>query len=218
MSVSGVAASRAGSSQRRGVSIIRSLKPVRYGPGLTTAIWTPCAASSRCIASAIASSACFDAQYAPVYAPVMSPAIDDTNTILPRPRAIIPRATCCVSSSGPNTLVSNSSRTMSTGRSTSAPASPAPALFNSTSTSQRAACARSRAHVTSSFTASSASPRRAASALSSVICGAICTPAITQWPFAASRSATSRPKPEPAPVTRMRLPVMSLLLVLRSEE
>ena len=53
---------RCGSYQRFQVSIMRSLKPVWYGPGLMVPTWMPNGFSSACRASAKASRACLEAQ------------------------------------------------------------------------------------------------------------------------------------------------------------
>ena len=66
---------------------MRSLKPVRYGPGLSSVTSTPCAASSARMALPIASSACLVIEYGPNAGPDTTPAIDDTMMIRPAPLA-----------------------------------------------------------------------------------------------------------------------------------
>src|SRR5919201_1242727 len=138
---------------------------------------------------------------------VKRPPIEEANTIFPcffcwihflmKP---------CVKASGACTFTSKFLRTRSTGISLTGPASPTPALLNSTSMSHVCAYATSWGSSRSSFSTrrffnpSSSTLRRSAAT-----CGEICAVAMTMWPFLAMPIAAPSPNPEPAPVMRMVL-------------
>ena len=86
---------------------MRSLKPVRNGPGFIVATSAPNSCSSAFMVSAMASTACLDAECRPVNGLTFRPSRNETQMMRPAPRLAICFAMLRVSRSRPVTFTSN---------------------------------------------------------------------------------------------------------------
>ena len=97
---------------------------MRNGPGSASVTAIPCGATSSARPFDSPSSANFDAEYAAAPGLTRNPATEDICTIQPLPAARMCGSTARVSSTTPNTFVSNRRRSWSMLQDSTAPRSP----------------------------------------------------------------------------------------------
>lgn len=196
---------------------------VADGPGLTALMRTPSAMWSRAAARVRAETAALVAMY---------PAIPGTRRWAPRLEARLTMAPPVVCSriraisvwrlnSTPVRLMSTRPRQSSSGRSaTGPPPRKTPALLTATSRLPKRATVWSTSARTSSerdtsaVNAAAVPPSFPIRATVSSSGAAVRPAATTEAPSAAKASATARPMPEPAPVTRTVLPVKRVVMMM----
>ena len=211
------AAPRGPPRSRRGAADIG----VSIGPGVTALIRTP----SRMYSSAAVRVSALTAALAAPYAAMpgirrYGPMTELTLTITPPSGWVrIAAISCFRQRKTPCTLVSNTARQSSSGRSATGPASSMPALFTATSSLPYRSVIRPTSAATSPFrrtsaTIASARPPSASIAFTVVPSVSAVRPAtITVAPSRAKSWATTRPAPVPPPVTRT---ILSVKRVMRS--